>query len=136
MLDHRVLLGPQQRAVIRRHQHEHAGTGGMRLARTIGRDAGAEMAAGDDHRHAAGDVRQAQIKQQVALRVREHKLLRIVGENADAVNSLVDHAVEHAPLTLKIEVAGRAEGGRRDRKHAGPPRGYWGGHFNLPSRFG
>ena len=43
----------------------------------------------------------------VALRVGEQELLGIVGEDADAVDALVDHAVEHAALTVEIEVAGR-----------------------------
>jgi hypothetical protein len=45
---------------------------------------------------------------------------------------VVDQAVEHATLALEIEVAGRVERRRRDRKNAGPPRNCWGGHFNLP----
>ena len=48
----------------------------------------------------------AQIEQHVALRVGEQELLGIVGEDADAVDALVDHAVEHAALALEIEVAG------------------------------
>ena len=43
----------------------------------------------------------------VALVVGEQELLGIVGEDADAVDALVDHAVEHAALAVEVEVARR-----------------------------
>ena len=43
------------------------------------------------------------VEQRVALGVRQQELLRIVGEDADAVDALVDHAVEHAALAVEIE---------------------------------
>ena len=50
---------------------------------------------GDDHGDAAGDVRQAEVEQRVALLVGQQELLGEVREDADAVDALVDHAVEH-----------------------------------------
>ena len=35
--------------------------------------------------------------------VREKKLLRVIGQNANAIDALVDHAVEHAPLTVFVQ---------------------------------
>ena len=71
----------------------------------LGGDARAEMAARHDDRHAAGDVREAQVEQRVALGVGQQELLGVVGEDADAVDALVDHAVEHAALAVEVEVA-------------------------------
>ena len=87
---------------------------------------------GDDHRHAAGDVREAQVEQRVALGVGQQELLGVVGEDADAVDALVDHAVEHAALPVEVEVAGVGERRRRDGEHApvGPCRGW--GHRCVP----
>ena len=42
-----------------------------------------------------------------ALVVGQQELLGIVGEDADAVDALVDHAVEHAALPVEVEVADR-----------------------------
>jgi hypothetical protein len=75
-----------------------------------------KMAASDDYRHAAGNVRKADIDQRVALRVGEQKLFGIVGENADPVDALVDHAIEHAALPVDVDLAGLDERRRRDRK--------------------
>ena len=105
MLDHAVLVRAQAGAVIGRHHHQHGGAGFRRLAGALGGDAGGEMAAGHDHRHAAGDMGEAEIGERVALCVGEQELLGIIGENADAVDSLVDHAVEHAPLPVEVDVA-------------------------------
>ena len=119
MLDHAVLVRAQTGAVIRRHHHQHAGAGFRRFARTFRRDARGEMTTGRDHRHAAGHVREAKIRERVALRVRQQELLGIIRENADAVDALVDHAIEHAALAVEIDVAVFGERRRRDRKHAG-----------------
>jgi hypothetical protein len=45
-------------------------------------------------------------------------LLRIVGENAYAVDALIDHAVEHTPLPRQIDLASVGEWRRRNRKDA------------------
>ena len=44
----------------------------------------------------------------LALVVGEQELLGVVGEDADAVDALVDHAVEHAALAVEVELARRA----------------------------
>ena len=74
------------------------------------------MAAGDDDGHAGGNVRDADIDQRVAFRVGKQKLFGIVGENADPVDALVDHAVEHATLSADVQLAGLGERCRRDRE--------------------
>ena len=50
---------------------------------------------------------EAEVEQRVALVVGQQELLGVVGEDADAVDALVDHAVEHAALAVEVEVAGR-----------------------------
>ena len=80
------------------------------------------MAARDDDRHATGDVREAQRKQRVALRIRKQELLRVIGKDADAVDALVEHAIEHAPLTVEVEPAVAVERRGSNRIDAGWPR--------------
>src|SRR6478672_11413780 len=77
------------------------------------------MTARDDDRDAAIHMRKAHVEQYIALAVRQQELLRIVGENADAVDLLVDHAVEHAALAVEIDVTGIGERRRGNREHAG-----------------
>ncbi len=57
-----------------------------------------EMATGDDNRDAAADVGETKLQKRVALGIREQELFRVVGEDTNAVDTLSDHAVEHAPL--------------------------------------
>ncbi len=90
----------------------------LAAARARDRDIRAEVAAGDDHGHAARDMGETEIEQGSALGIGEQELLRVVGQDADAVDALIDHAVEHPALTLRIEIACRGERGRRDREHA------------------
>jgi hypothetical protein len=54
----------------------------------------------------------------IALLVGEQELLREIGEDADAVDALVDHQVHDTPVALDIEVAVVVEDGRRDRQDA------------------
>ena len=49
--------------------------------------------------------REAQVEQRVALVVGQQELLGIVGKDADAVDALVDHAVEHATLSVEVDLA-------------------------------
>jgi hypothetical protein len=54
----------------------------------------------------------AQIEESVTLVVRKQKLLGVVGRDADAVDALVDHAVEHTRwLTSEIAVLAERGGG-------------------------
>ena len=48
---------------------------------------------------------EAQRRAAVALVVGQQELLGVVGQDADAVDALVDHAVEHAALAVEVEVA-------------------------------
>jgi hypothetical protein len=45
-------------------------------------------------------------------------LFGVVGEDTDAVHALVDHAIEHATLSVEVEVAIVGERRRRDRNDA------------------
>jgi len=102
--------------VIGRHEHHHLGAGGLGPTGALDRESRAEVAARDDHRHTPGHVPQAEVEQRVALNVQEGELLGVVRQDTDAVHALVDHAVEHAPLTLEVEVARVGERCRRDGK--------------------
>ena len=62
---------------------------------------------------------QRDVLQDVALLVVEQELLGVVGEDADAVDALVDHAVEHAAHAVEIEVAVLLKRGGRNWQHAG-----------------
>jgi hypothetical protein len=119
VLDDGGLVRSQRRAVVGRHQHHHGGAGRLGAARAFRREPRGEVAARHDHRHAPGHVREAEVQQHIALVVRQRELLRVVGEDADAVVLLVDHAVEHAPLALEVDVAAVGERRRDDREHAG-----------------
>jgi hypothetical protein len=109
------------------------GAGCGRRTRPFSRDARAEVAAGDDDRHPAGDVGQAQLDQRRALFVGEQELLGIVGQHADAVHALVDHAVEHAPLTVEVEITLRRERRGRNGIDAGVRRCANCSHVHSPS---
>jgi hypothetical protein len=87
MLDHALLVGLEQRAVIGRHHHQHLGAGvGCGLG-ALGGDAGREMRGRDDDRHAPRDLLQREPHDLIALLVGEQELLREIGEDADAVDS-------------------------------------------------
>jgi hypothetical protein len=43
---------------------------------------------------------EAQIQKNITLSIGKQKLLREVRENADAIDTLIDHAVEHTPLAV------------------------------------
>ena len=122
MPDDALVVGAQGGAVIGRHEHHHRGTRRRRLARARRGDLGAEMARRDDDRHAGLDVRQAEIEQRVALGVGQQELLGVVGEDADAVDALIDHAVEHAALAVEVELALGRERRGGDGKDAGGRR--------------
>ena len=116
MLDHARLVGLQGRAMIRRHQHQH---GGARIGRPLGAlggDVGAEMAGRDDDRNAPGGAVEARVLNRGAFLVGQQELLGEIGEDADAVDALVDHAVDHAPLAFKVERPIGVEHRGRDRQ--------------------
>jgi|GEM_PF-5755648 len=113
-----LFIRPQRGAVIGRHQHEHACTGLGSGARPGSRDLRAEMAACDDHRHTASHVRKAQLDERAPLFVRKEELLRVVGQDANAVDALVDHAIEHAALTFEVKFTRLGEGRRGNGKNA------------------
>ncbi len=81
-----------------------------------GRDLRAEMAAGHHDGNAPGDMLKTDFRQDPPLLVGQQELFGIVGQNADSVDALVDHAVEHAALAFDINVAIGLEGRRGDGK--------------------
>jgi hypothetical protein len=80
--------------------------------------AGAEVADRDDNRHTAGDVSQAEVRESHALPVIKRELFGVVGKDADAIDALVDHAIEHPLLTRKIQIAAFGDG-RDNGENAG-----------------
>ena len=116
MLDDALFIGAKSGAVIRRHEHQHRRAGRCRFFSSSGSNTGTEVTAGDDNRDAPGNMRQAEIHQRIALVIREQELLGIVGEDADAIDPLVDHAIEHAVLTVEVELARFGKRRRRNWK--------------------
>src|SRR5262249_24722990 len=88
----------------------------------FGGDPGREMTARDDHRHPPADVAERQLEQNIALLVAEQELLGIVGKDADAIDALRHHAIEHPALALEVEVTVAAKRRRCDRHHASKRR--------------
>ena len=76
----------------------------------LGGDARREMAAGHDDRHAAGHMSQAQIERGRPLVIGQQELLGVIREDADAVDALIDHAIEHAALPVEIEIVRTVNG--------------------------
>ena len=64
-------------------------------------------------------MREAQLKQRLPFLVGKGELLGVVGEDADAIDPLIDHAVEDTFLTVQIETPPRIERCRRDGEHSG-----------------
>ena len=62
---------------------------------------------------------EADVEQCGALLVGEQELLRIVGEDADSIDTLVDHAVENAALTFEVDRARLGERRGCDGKDPG-----------------
>jgi hypothetical protein len=46
---------------------------------------------------------QAKLKQEISFLVCEQELLGVVGENANAVHALINHAVQHPLLSRQVE---------------------------------
>ncbi len=76
-----------------------------------------------DHRHAARDMVQNSVEYHVTLGVGQHELLGEVSEDAEPVRAGIDHEIDGAFLTFKIEPAIAVEHRRYHRKYAliGPP---------------
>ena len=100
------------------------------------RQSGAEMTARNDDGNAAGNVIDAQIKQRISFAVREKELLGIVGEDTDAVDALIDHAIEHTLLALMVEITSLGERSGRYREDPRVDRRVCSHRANLPSAFG
>jgi len=82
------------------------------------------MADRDDHRHPSRDMRKAEPGQRFAFFIRDQELFGEIGEDADPVDTLIDHAVEHPGHAGQIEASVRVKRGRRNR----PDSGIFGGH--------
>jgi hypothetical protein len=74
------------------------------------------MAACNDNRDAAAHVRETYVEKRVALVVRKQELFRVVGEDTNAVDALIDHAIEHTTLSVDVKLAGYREWRRCNRK--------------------
>jgi hypothetical protein len=118
MLEHALFIGPQQGAVIGRHQHQSLGAGGRGATCPFDDDAGAIVACGDNDGDPSSHLFEAKIEQNLALAIGQGELLGIIGQDANAVDPLVDHAVEHPALAIQIEIAIRRKRRRRDREDA------------------
>ncbi len=84
--------------------------------RALDGDVRTEVGAGDDHRHPPRHMLQTQPGQGFPFNVGEQELFRIVGDDTNAVDALVDHAIEDALLPFQIQFSGFSEGSRRDGK--------------------
>jgi hypothetical protein len=60
------------------------------------------MAAGDHDRHASRNVRQTEINQYIPFIIRQKKLFRVICEDTDPIDPLINHAVEHTPLPVQV----------------------------------
>ena len=76
------------------------------------------MAAGRDHRHTPGDMLDAEPQQGITLVVGEQELFRVVREDADAVNALINVAIQDPALTIKINFTLFGKRCRRDGEHS------------------
>ena len=47
----------------------------------------------------------AEIGQQIALGIGQEKLFGIIGEDTNAVDALIDHAIKNAPHPVEVEIA-------------------------------
>lgn len=56
----------------------------------------------------------AQLEKIVALFVGKRELLGVIGKNANAVDTLVNHAVQYPLLSLPVDIAGFGKRGWRD----------------------
>src|SRR3954453_23345719 len=67
--------------------------------------------------------------------IAQDKLLREVGQDAEAVRTRLDHEIEAAPLALEVQLATVDERGGHHREHALEPRCHRLAHANLPRVF-
>ena len=74
------------------------------MMRAFSGDPGAKVTAGDDDRHPPGYVSETVLGQPATLLVRKHELLRVIRQDANTVDALIDHAVEDAPIALVVDV--------------------------------
>ena len=77
-----------------------------------------EMRGGDDDRHAPGDMLQHGAHDEVALVIGQHELLGEIGEDAQAMRAGIDHAIDGALLSGKVQPALRIEDGGSNREDA------------------
>ena len=75
------------------------------------------MAARNDDRDSPAHMRETQVEQRIALAVRKQELFRVVGQNADPVDALCEHAIEYATLSFEIQLAGLREWRRCNREY-------------------
>lgn len=119
MLEDPGFGGHQTNAVVGRHHHQHRGAEAFGIFGAVDHHLGGEMRDGDDHRHPARDMLEADPGEQRALFIGEHELLGVVGEDADRIDALVDHAIEHPAHALFIDAAIGVKRGGGDGQNAG-----------------
>ncbi len=105
-------------AVVGRHHHDHGGAHVLRGAAALGAHAGAVVGGGDDHRHPACDVLQRRAREDFTFGIRQRKLLGKVGQDAQAIDTGIDHEIQTALLAFQVEAAILVERGRHDREDA------------------
>ena len=101
-----VLVGAQERAVVGRHEHQHVERRGSRRRRARSAAIRVEkwlQVTITGTRPARGQS--ARSSRALRSSSGEQELLRVVSQDADAVDALVDHAIEHPALAVEIEIA-------------------------------
>ena len=109
----------ERRAMVGRHHHHDIRAKRFRQFGPLHRDLGGVVRDRDNHRHAACHMLKRETGEHVALCVCQQELLREVGENTDAIGTLVDQALENALHAVQIKRAIGVERGRGDRPDAG-----------------
>ena len=104
--------------MVGRHHHDHGGALVLGAAAALRAHLRAEVGGGHNHRHPTGDMFEDGFGQHVTLFVREQKLLREVGQNAQSVGAGVDHEIDATLLACKIEFAAFGKRGGHHGKYA------------------
>src|ERR1700761_3051281 len=88
------------------------------------------MGGGNDHRYPPRDVSEGRFHQGLTFRISKCELLGEIGKNAQAVGACVNHEVQTATLSFKIERAVVMENRRNHRKDSAVGT-LKGGHHDL-----
>ena len=119
MLEGRLLVGAQQRAVVGRHHHHHRGAHRRRLAGAGLDDRGREVRDRDDDRHRARPRARGRAGSGPCAPRRRAGTARRSWRGCRCRRPLVDHAVDDPLHAVEVERAVVGEGRRRNRPDAG-----------------